>query len=250
MLEFFTHTNSRKSSQVRNFRRESRDTCLRFKICPMSVLVLLAIAAGALLLSACTTVLNQSDCNSTDWYAKGLWDGKNGTPMDKFSQYEEDCSRYSIAPDRTDYTEGRQKGLEYYCTREQGFAAGISGHEYMSTCPAPLVPDFRAGYDPGKRLHDAEQEVKSINSSISKHKGTTADLEREIEKLETGLLQGRPDEQERWVSEKQIRRYKKELVASQLEIVEYSQSLAEAMSVYRDSVREVKELGFTVVEKY
>lgn len=248
-VESFMHPSSNKSAQLQELNHERRH-CRRWSdIDSLTVPSILAIFSLTLL-SSCITPLSQSDCNSIDWYDKGLADGESGRSWETFGRYVEDCSRFAVTPDREDYSVGRERGLESYCTKERGYEVGLSGQEYLSVCPESQELDFHSGYDPGKRLHHAEQEVKSINSSISKLKGTIVDLEREIEEIEMLLLNGRPDEQERPTLERQIRGRQKELVESQLEIVEYSNMLEDVMATYRDTVHELKDLGFAVVEKY
>ena len=214
----------------------------------LTVLATLAVSS-LILLSSCATPLSLSECNTIDWYSKGLSDGENGASMEKFSGYVKDCSRFAVTPDREEYTLGREKGLDSFCTRDRGYEMGLSGHEYMSVCPVSRELEFRSGYDPGKRLHDAERQIKSINSDISKLEGTIADLEREISGLETKIINS-SDEQERWTLEKGVRRSRQELIESQLEIVECSNLLVAAIAEYRESVHEANDLGFAAVEKY
>lgn len=208
-----------------------------------------AAAACAVLISSCTTSLSLSECEYTDWYAKGLVDGENGATMDQFSVYEKECSRFAISPDKEEYSVGREKGLESYCTRARGYEMGWSGHEYKSVCLESLESDFRAGYEPGKRLHNAEYDVKSINSSISKLKAKIADLEREIGRLDLRLVNS-SDEQDRWELEREFRRSQRVLGASKFELMELLQEYIEVRTTYRETVRDVKDLGFAVVEKY
>lgn len=215
----------------------------------MAIPASLALAVSAILLTSCATPLSLSECNNIDWYAKGLADGENGATMERFNSYVEDCSRFALTPDRENYTNGRQKGLESYCTKTRGFEMGLSGHEYMSVCSASRELDFRAGYDPGIRLHDAEHEVQSISSDISKLQSTVADLERKISDLGTKLINS-SDEQENWTLEKEIRRSRKDRFESQREIVECLNLLDTALAEYRESVREANDLGFAVIEKY
>lgn len=228
--------------------RDRRRPRRSFSIEQLTVLATLAVSS-LFFLSSCVTPLSLSECNTIDWYTKGLADGENGVSMEIFSSYVEDCSRFAVTPDREEYTLGREKGLDSFCTKDRGYEMGLSGHEYMSVCPESRELDFRAGYDPGKRLHDAEHEIKSLNSSISKLKSAIADLEREISVRETKII-NTSDEGERRTLEREIRRRVKELIESQLEIVEFSNLLVAAIAEYRESVHEATDLGFAVVEQY
>lgn len=204
---------------------------------------------GVLLLSSCAS-MSEVDCYYSDWYAKGLADGANGSTMERFNRYVKDCARHGVTPDRTDYTDGRQKGLESYCTESHGYAMGSNGRYYNFVCPPSLEPDFLSGYDPGKRLHDAENGIESINSSIASLIRKNEGLEREIEELEDELLDPDTDEETRATRLRQIKRRQTEITQNELKVREFYELKVEATVRYRETVREVRDLGFRVVEKY
>lgn len=194
--------------------------------------------------------MSEVDCYYADWYAKGLVDGANGSTMERFDRYIKDCSRYGVTPVRADYSDGRQKGLESYCTQSHGYKMGRDGRHYRYVCPASLERDFLSGYDPGKRLNDAERVIESINASISGLIRANDSLEREIEKLEDELLDSDTDEKTRETRLRQIKRRQSEITQNELKVREYYELKVEATVTYRETVREVRDLGFSVVERY
>ena len=208
-----------------------------------------AFAVCALLLSSCAS-MNEVDCYYTDWYAKGLVDGAAGATMDRFNRYVKDCSRHGVTPDRSDYTDGRQEGLESYCTLSHGYEVGRYGRQYNFVCPSSLEQDFLSGYNPGKRLHDAENWIESIDSNIDSLTRTNERLEREIEKFEDELLDPDTDEETRATRLRQIKRRQSEITQNELQIREYYELKVDATVAYRETVRDLQDLGFRVVEKY
>ncbi len=194
--------------------------------------------------------MNEVDCYYTDWYAKGLADGAAGATMDRFNRYVKDCSRHGVTPDRSDYTDGRQKGLESYCTLTHGYEVGRYGRQYDFVCPSSLERDFLSGYNPGKRLHDAENWIDSIDSNINSLTRTNERLEREIEKFEDELLDPDTDEKTRATRLRQIKRRQSEITQNELQIREYYELKVDATVAYRETVRDLQDLGFRVVEKY
>lgn len=224
------------------------------------MLTFLVVSTCAVFLSSCAS-LSEVDCHYADWYAKGLVDGANGTTMEQFNRYVKDCSRHGVSPDRTQYMDGRETGLESYCTRARGFATGHSGGEYKYVCPTSSEQQFLSGYDPGRRLHNAEFDVQSINASIRSLNSSIDRLERELERFELERMRGdkatddgEPDtETEDEKTERRVReitRIESEIANKQQQIRRQYELKVDVMVTYRETVREVEDLGFTVNEKY
>ena len=106
-------------------------------------LVITSCVALALLslLSGCAT-LSEGECLHSDWYDIGFRDGRQGAPPDRISRHAEACGEHGIAPDRARYIDGHEAGLEHYCTRHSGLAAGQSGAAYQNVCPLPEEDAF------------------------------------------------------------------------------------------------------------
>lgn len=217
--------------------------------------LLARVAAGLLgvffliLVAACAS-MSHTDCYYADWYAKGMIDGTRGEAMSKFTRYVADCSKYAITPDRHDYTDGRQKGLESYCTRENGYYIGRHGREYRFVCPTTDEREFLSGYDPGRRLDEAESRVESIDSSIASLQRKIERLRTEIDKFEVELLDDETDDETRSTRLRQIKRRQTEIGRHQAEIQRNYERKVEAIVAYRQQVQENRDLGFTETMRY
>jgi len=130
-------------------------------------LVITSCVALALLslLSGCAT-LSEGECLHSDWYDIGFRDGRQGAPPDRISRHAEACGEHGIAPDRARYIDGHEAGLEHYCTRHSGLAAGQSGAAYQNVCPLPEEDAFLAGYSVGHALYRVHGRLSSLDYEI------------------------------------------------------------------------------------
>ncbi len=118
------------------------------------------------LLSACSSI-SKDECLAGDWYSLGVTDGKAGTLASKFREYQKDCADHGVTPDFKLYQQGHQQGLVFYCDFPHGEAHGRSGAEYNTACTGKLEPDFRRGYQQGRRWYQAKSAVDNLGSAIS-----------------------------------------------------------------------------------
>lgn len=144
------------------------------------ILWALLIVGPVLLLGGCAAV-SREQCQAGDWTALGETDGATGHPSDRLSKIAEDCGRYSITPDSSAYMAGWHKGVQTYCTPENGFSLGRQGRKASAICPPALNADFEPAYDLGHRLWAAEDRIGEIEADIRR-------LEREISNGEFRLM--------------------------------------------------------------
>ena len=104
-----------------------------------------------LLISGCAT-LSESECTSADWYQIGLKDGTAGEAIHLFSEHQTSCEKHDISADFDLYGQGRNEGLQSYCTSESGYSEGINGLEYVGVCPEHTEQDFKTAYVEGLRI--------------------------------------------------------------------------------------------------
>lgn len=123
--------------------------------------------AGTLLflLSACSSI-SKDECLAGDWYSIGVNDGKTGTLASKFRDYQKDCADHGVRPDFKLYQQGHSQGLVFYCDFPHGEAHGRSGAEYNTACTGKLEPDFRRGYQQGRRWYQAKSAVDNLAGAI------------------------------------------------------------------------------------
>ncbi len=119
------------------------------------VKTIVALPALGFLLVACTT-LSQVDCETDDWRAVGDADAGRGLPSEQFNRYAAACAAHGVTPDRTTYEQGRQTGLQRYCTYNSGIFWGERGARYSNVCPAATETAFLQGYAFGTELRVAK----------------------------------------------------------------------------------------------
>lgn len=140
-----------------------------------------------LVLSACSTGMDEQDCATADWQAVGFSDGQNGRGLDRFAERTEQCTGFGVPVDQDAYFVGRDRGLLIYCTPLGGLAAGQSGETYQGVCAPADEVDFLLSYEVGRdlvrarqRLREAESELDSAFSSIRYKQRYIRDQERKI----------------------------------------------------------------------
>lgn len=153
------------------------------------------------LLSGCAS-LTQTQCETGDWYAIGLRDGKNGRLPGYISQNAKACAKYGITPDVERWKNGRTEGLLYYCTPENAYRLGRSGRTPSPVCTpeqsaAMALPNETGQryYRISERINNLRSDLQVINARIAET-GTTnpeltrylvaqrADIELKIQRLE------------------------------------------------------------------
>ena len=108
---------------------------------------LLLIGVIAVILSGCAT-LSETECASGNWYQIGYQDGKYGRDSDYILNHESACVEYGVRIDRNQYEQGRQKGLEVFCTPHHGFQHGVNGNYSNQNCTAAF-PEYLNSYKDG-----------------------------------------------------------------------------------------------------
>ena len=112
------------------------------------------VLLGILSLSGCAS-LSRNECAAGDWYGIGQRDGASGYPEERFSDHAAACVAHGVNPDRQQWLEGRERGLERFCTARHAFDVGASNSSYGGVCTGPAEDDFLHGYRLGKALAEA-----------------------------------------------------------------------------------------------
>lgn len=149
---------------------------------------LLVIAGSTLLLISCSPLmLNKEECSGANWFEMGEADGARGEEVSVFNKYRKSCAKFDIVADEAAYTQGREVGLQRYCTDIVGFFQGAEGFTYKSVCPAELEEGFMRGFSVGEKLYDATRRVQSIEDEInSSLDGITKNVE-EMQSLQMDI---------------------------------------------------------------
>jgi hypothetical protein len=121
-----------------------------------------------MVLSACATI-SKEECLAADWYTKGVEDGSKGYPMSRIGNYSKDCAEVGVAPDADQYAEGRDHGLEFFCTYERGYQEGKRGSRNQAVCPpGQLEAEFMQGYKAGHYIYEVNQNIRSLERELAK----------------------------------------------------------------------------------
>lgn len=125
--------------------------------------------AGLSALNGCATYqLSAKECLYSDWHAVGHIDGSRGAPANQVLYYENQCNPQGVNVDSNQYEKGRVKGVEPFCTVDNGFHVSLQGYDYSSdTCPSDLELDFLQGYQVGLDLYLVSSQLRRVNNSIS-----------------------------------------------------------------------------------
>ncbi|MFK7941366.1 MAG: DUF2799 domain-containing protein [Paracoccaceae bacterium] len=119
--------------------------------------------------AACATVTPEqraATCAQTDWQRYGENDGRLGVPTSDRASDFEDCSGAGQPVDLTAYQTGRAKGLQTYCTAENGYQVGYEGRSYDKVCPKSSEQDFLQGYERGREERPAVAIVPGVGIGI------------------------------------------------------------------------------------
>jgi hypothetical protein len=144
------------------------------------VSLFLSIAIAGLFLGCSTLTLSKNECLESDWFEIGRRDGSMGKPRALLQKHSKACGKHGVSPDREAYYRGRDEGLKFYCTKDNGFEQGRLGQSYRFVCPSELEPVFFAGYQKGRELYQYETKVKNLERSLR-------NIEKQIQEKENLL---------------------------------------------------------------
>lgn len=112
--------------------------------------------------------MSEEECLNADWYIIGLEDGSKGYALDNIGEHRQACAKVNVKPNFAKYEQGHLKGLERYCTLENGFRVGVGGNSYNSVCPESTKGSFLTGYNEGKARYSARKAVKKASKALDK----------------------------------------------------------------------------------
>lgn len=142
----------------------------------MSDLYRIATALAVLTLCGCAT-LSKSECQTGDWYSIGVRDGANGQTEDRFLENAKACAARGMPADRERWMQGREHGLERYCTAPHGYQVGAAGENYRGVCLGPVEGEFMRGFQLGHQLAEArdrhshwDHEIHEIQQRLDRAK--------------------------------------------------------------------------------
>ena len=225
-------------------RTSTTTPCVRLRSCFFTF----ALVTISLTLMGCVG-MSVNECMYTDWRTKGEFDGRDGAPAEKFSQYEKQCMKHSVNPDRTAYEEGRNEGLKQFCVQEVGFVVGAEGKSYHNVCSAALEPDFLLGYRDGYSLYRAASAVTTVESRIFGDEQRINRLEHEIEEFRKQMLDEELTNEERDGLLYKIRKRSREIGEALQSIRTSERELVDVKVNLRLVERDLEDKGYQITRR-
>jgi hypothetical protein len=108
--------------------------------------------------SSCAS-LNEDQCKNGNWDIIGQRDGANGQPLSVLEEHQKACSEYEVKINVAAYKKSRKRGLNQYCTGENGFEVGQSGRAYHNVCKSKK---FKKNYKIGRKIYVLEKEIEDL----------------------------------------------------------------------------------------
>ncbi|MYF37686.1 MAG: DUF2799 domain-containing protein [Gammaproteobacteria bacterium] len=218
--------------------------CLKTAI--RSAAFVVTVMAAFLGFAGCAS-LNKTLCLEGDWYEIGLRDGESGVESEQFDEYVDTCAKYDVIPDVAKYSEGRTKGLEFFCTRSVGYSEGRQGREYRNVCSESSEKLFLDGHSLGYNLYSTEKTIEDLDRTISENYDQIRIWQNRIDEIEeTWLGQSlNPDLTSSPLDTAEERAARRQdILDAKTEIEELQELKAEAMIEYRRALDEASDNGF------
>jgi hypothetical protein len=145
----------------------------------MSATRVLSLGAAAFVFAGCSGMSEQA-CVTADWRTVGFEDGSLGRAEATIGRYRQQCADHGVTPDLDSYRAGHAEGVRTFCRESNGFAVGHSGAVYQGVCPADLEPEFLTEYNAGRRLHELESALSSVDARIAGNYRAQESIKQEI----------------------------------------------------------------------
>ncbi len=161
-------------------------TWTRMVFAPKYYCITVSVLLISLLMSGCAT-LKKEECLTADWVQIGYEDGLKGYELDRIGNHRKACAKYGVKPDMAAYSNGRSKGLTFYCTPVKGYDLGQKGRTFPTVCPEKLAGEFRKGYEAGRQIYLKTREIESHKNILETMKQDIDRINKEIKKREANL---------------------------------------------------------------
>ena len=156
-------------------------------------LVVVALSASAL--AACSSGMSAKQCASADWRSWGYQDGAAGQPYALANTRAAACHQHGVALDHAAYHDGREAGLEEYCTPRRGYELGARGGAYDGVCVRHGEFAFVTEYERGRELFahtaavaDARRRLDAAHADLAAVNADLSELEGIIAASPTGVV--------------------------------------------------------------
>ena len=182
------------------------------------------------------------------WHARGVMDGAEGAPPSKINEYQNNCAKYSVQVDQSTYEEGRQEGAKRYCTRANGFDAGMNGDPYLYACPEGVERNFLSGYQPGRLMWTAINNLQNAESTVNASTYRIQGFENQIDRLYVQLDDPSLTDKTRSEIQNRIRWLRRDIENERDRRRTNELRIPDLLDRCRDSRQRVQSLGFIVAD--
>lgn len=198
-------------------------------------------------MTACSQ-LSEEECLYLNWHARGVMDGADGAPASKVDEYQSVCAKYSVQVDHATYEEGRQQGAMRYCTRANGFNVGMEGDRYENSCPESVERNFLSGYQPGRLMWSAINNVQVAQSNVRSSTYRIQSIERQIDRLYVDLEDTSLTDKQQSEIRNEIRWGRREIDNERDKRRTNELRIPELLDRCREARERVEDLGFVVAD--
>jgi len=121
-------------------------------------------------LSGCAS-MDAKDCQKTDWYQRGLAEGRWGAASDEIKAHADVCGKVSVVPDEGAWRAGYAEGVKSYCTASSGWNRGTRNESYRGACAGLDEATFLRYHSAGQQLYRAKKELREVGEKRRKLEG-------------------------------------------------------------------------------
>ena len=115
-----------------------------------------------------------------DWYQIGAKDGANGHDWNRLASHAKACAKVDITPDRDAWEQGRQAGLQSYCTPANAYRVGSQGSSLKNVCPLELQDQLNRATSYGNSIYRLRRNLENGRKELSTLKISSKNCKRAI----------------------------------------------------------------------
>lgn len=119
--------------------------------------LILIVFVTITLLNGCAS-MGLEDCKTANWgnYAQS---DLNDYHENRYDHWVDACKSFGITPNKVEYENAFNAGLNVLCTYQNGYLIGNAGQELPKICPIEAQENFVRGFIEGKKIHNEELRI-------------------------------------------------------------------------------------------
>lgn len=132
--------------------------------------------------------LSKDECLAADWRMIGFEDGSAGKSLQTVGAHRKACAKVSVTPNMAEYEAGHLKGVQSYCTVENGFSLGVHGGAYNGVCAKANESAFLTGWEVGRERKAAKAAVEAVQRQVASLEQRLVDIDDDIKLHEDAIV--------------------------------------------------------------